>query len=173
MTPRPDASGVAPGCDFGRLMEELHLSSSAVRLRPIVWGDRPSPHMTPQLMFALAKDVNRALADPAVLGAVVLHGTDLLVESAFMADLVIESPKPVVYTGSMRFYRELGYDGIRNLLGGIKACLLSLPPEAGVVLLMTDRPFSAREAVKINSLNVDASVATRAASTKARKIFLE
>jgi L-asparaginase len=34
--------------------------------------------------------------------------------------------------------------------------LLPLPPELGVVLLMTDRFFSAREAVKINSLNVDA-----------------
>jgi L-asparaginase len=156
MKPRTDAPGVAPGGDFDRLIEELHLPNSPVNLRPVVWGDRPSPHMTPALMFALAKDVNRALADPTILGAVILHGTDLLVESAFMADLVIESTKPVVYTGSMRFYSELGYDGIRNLLGGIKACLLPLPPEVGAVLLMTDRLFSAREAVKINSLNLDA-----------------
>jgi L-asparaginase len=156
MKPRSDAPGVAPGGEFDRLIEELHLPETSVGLRPVVWGDRPSPHMTPLLMFDLAKDVNRALADPTILGAVVLHGTDLLVESAFMADLVIESNKPVVYTGSMRFYSELGYDGIRNLLGGIKACLLPLPPEVGVVLLMTDRLFSAREAVKINSLNVDA-----------------
>jgi L-asparaginase len=156
MKPRSDAPGVAPGGEFDRLIEELHLPETSVGLRPVVWGDRPSPHMTPLLMFELAKDVNRVLADPTMLGAVVLHGTDLLVESAFMADLVIESNKPVVYTGSMRFYSELGYDGIRNLLGGIKACLLPLPPEVGVVLLMTDRLFSAREAVKINSLNVDA-----------------
>ena len=156
MKPRADAPGVVPGGEFNRLLEELSLPGISVRLRPVVWGDRPSPHMTPQLMFELARDVNRALADPAVLGAVVLHGTDLLVESAFMAELVVESVKPVVYTGSMRFYSELGYDGIRNLLGGIKACLLPLPPEMGVVLLMTDRLFSAREAVKINSLNVDA-----------------
>jgi L-asparaginase len=156
MTPRKDAPGVAPGGGFDRLIEELHLPDASLRLRPVVWGDRPSPHMTPELMFQLAKDVDRALAQPQVLGAVVLHGTDLLVESSFMADLVIESPKPVVYTGSMRFFSELGYDGIRNLLGGIKACLLPLPPELGVVLLMTDRLFSAREAVKINSLNVDA-----------------
>jgi L-asparaginase len=156
MKPRSDAPGVAPGGDFDRLIEELHLPNTPAKLKPVVWGDRPSPHMTPVLMFDLAKDVNRALADPDVLGAVVLHGTDLLVESAFMADLVMDSVKPVVYTGSMRFYSELGYDGIRNLLGGIKSCLLPLPPEVGVVLLMTDRLFSAREAVKINSLNLDA-----------------
>lgn len=156
MKPRTDAPGVAPGGEFDRLIEELHLPDPSLRLRPVFWGDRPSPHMTPDLMFQLARDVDRALSTPTVLGAVVLHGTDLLVESAFMADLVIESTKPVVYTGSMRFLSELGYDGIRNLLGGIKACLLPLPPELGVVLLMTDRLFSAREAVKINSLNLDA-----------------
>lgn len=156
MKPRKDAPGVAPGGDFERLMEELNLPDPSLRLRPVFWGDRPSPHMTPELMFRLAKDVDHALKEPKLLGAVVLHGTDLLVESAFMADLVIDSIKPVVYTGSMRFYSELGYDGIRNLLGGIKACLLPLPPEVGVALLMTDRLFSAREAVKINSLNVDA-----------------
>ncbi|MFO7645313.1 MAG: asparaginase domain-containing protein, partial [Desulfosarcina sp.] len=79
MNPRTDAPGVAPGGDFDRLIEELHLPNSPVNLRPVVWGDRPSPHMTPALMFDLAKDVNRALADPIILGAVILHGTDLLV----------------------------------------------------------------------------------------------
>jgi L-asparaginase len=73
-----------------------------------------------------------------------------------MADLVLSSTKPVVFTGSMRYYSETGFDGIRNLLNGVKACILPLPPETGVVLLMTDRIFSAREAIKINSLNIDA-----------------
>jgi L-asparaginase len=73
-----------------------------------------------------------------------------------MADLTLRSTKPVVFTGSMRYYSETGFDGIRNLLNGLRACLLPLPPETGVVLLMTDRIFSAREVVKINSLNIDA-----------------
>jgi L-asparaginase len=112
--------------------------------------------MTPDHMFRLARDIDAALADPAVAGAVVIHGTDVLVESAYMADLVLSSTKPVVFTGSMRYYSETGFDGIRNLLNGVKACVLPLPPEAGVVLLMTDRIFSAAEVVKVNSLNIDA-----------------
>lgn len=156
MRPLPEGRGVAPSGDFAQLMKELGLELDGISLLPVNWGDRPSPHMTPELMFRLAKDIDDALADPEVQGAVVLHGTDVLVESAFMADLTILSSKPVVFTGSMRFHSELGYDGIRNLLGGIKACLLPLPPELGVVVLMADRLFSAREVAKINSLNIDA-----------------
>ncbi|MCK7512370.1 MAG: asparaginase domain-containing protein [Desulfobacterales bacterium] len=85
-----------------------------------------------------------------------LHGTDVLVESAYMADLTVRTRKPVVFTGSMRYYSETGFDGIRNLLNGIKACVLPLPPSTGVVLLMTDRIFSARDVIKVHSLNVDA-----------------
>jgi L-asparaginase len=107
-------------------------------------------------MFRLARDIDNTLASPSVLGAVVIHGTDVLVESAYMADLTLHSAKPVVFTGSMRYYRVTGFDGIRNLLNGIKTCILPLPPETGVMLLMTDRIFSAREVIKINSLNIDA-----------------
>ena len=93
--------------------------------------------MTPEHMFRLARDIDQALASASVLGAVVLHGTDVLVESAYMADLTLRSHKPVVFTGSMRYYSETGFDGIRNLLNGVKACLLPLPEDTGVGLLMT------------------------------------
>ncbi|MEW6262096.1 MAG: asparaginase [Thermodesulfobacteriota bacterium] len=156
MRPQPEEPGIAPSSDFDQLFDELGLELAGVGLRPVFWSNRPSPHMTPELMFRLAQEIDDALAEPQVIGAVVLHGTDVLVESAYLADLTIISTKPVVFTGAMRYLSELGYDGIRNLLGGIKACLLPLPPELGVVLLMTDRLFSAREVAKVHSLNIDA-----------------
>lgn len=156
MRPRPDERGVVPSNEFDRLFAELRPYVSDVDFKPVLWSNLPSPHMTPEHMFRLARDIDRALASPSVLGAVVIHGTDVLVESAYMADLTLRSTKPVVFTGSMRYYSETGFDGIRNLLNGLRACLLPLPAETGVVLLMTDRIFSAREVVKINSLNIDA-----------------
>ncbi len=45
----------------------------------------------------------------------------------------------------MCYYSETGYDGIRNLLNVIKACVLPIPPGMGVMLLMTDRIFNAKE----------------------------
>ncbi len=158
ITMRPQARdrGVVPGEHFDRFFKEIRPNLPDVRLRPVRWSNLPSPHMTPAHMFRLARDVDRTLAEPGVLGAVVIHGTDVLVESAYMADLTVASTKPIVYTGSMRYYSETGYDGVRNLLNSIKACMLPLPPETGVVLLMTDRIFRAKEVVKINSFNIDA-----------------
>jgi L-asparaginase len=156
MRPRADEHGVVPSNEFDRLFAELQPHIPDVAFRPVLWSNLPSPHMTPAHMFRLARDIDKALAAPSVLGAVVIHGTDVLVESAYMADLILHSTKPVVFTGSMRYYSETGFDGIRNLLNGIKACIMPLPAETGVVLLMTDRIFSAREVIKINSLNIDA-----------------
>jgi L-asparaginase len=156
MRPRPDERGVVPSNEFDRLFEELRPHVRDVDFKPVLWSNRPSPHMTPEHMFRLARDIDRALASPSVPGAVVLHGTDVLVESAYMADLTLRSHKPVVFTGSMRYYSETGFDGIRNLLNGVRACLLPLPGDTGVGLLMTDRIFAAREVIKVNSLNIDA-----------------
>lgn len=156
MTPRADAPGVVPSNEFDRLFSELRPHIPDVAIEPVLWSNLPSPHVTPEHMFRLAGDIDRALGSASVCGAVVLHGTDVLVESAYMADLTLRTHKPVVFTGAMRYYRELGFDGIRNLLNGIKACVLPLPAAANVVLLMTDRIFGARDVIKVHSLNVDA-----------------
>ena len=127
-----------------------------VELRPVDWADLPSPHMTPELMFRLAGDVQDMLARPEIAGAVVAHGTDVMEESAFMLDLLVDTAKPVIITGSMRSHDEAGYDGLRNLSSAVRACLLPLPPGIGAVLLMTDKLFAAREVTKVHSMGVDA-----------------
>lgn len=159
MRPRDADRGVVPSSGFNRFVQELGPYLQDVRLRAVKWSNLPSPHMTPQRMFDLAGDVDRELAKPRVRGAVIIHGTDVLVESAFMADLVCRTTKPVIYTGSMRYYKETGYDGLRNLLNAIRACLLPIPAQTGVALLMTDRLFAARDVVKIHALNIDAFAA--------------
>jgi len=156
MSPAEGVTGVAPNDNFKGLLNQFKPQEAEVTLRPVLWSDKPSPHMTPADMFRLARDVESSLATDTVVGAIVLHGTDTLAETAYMCDLVIDSDKPVVLTGSMRYYSESGYDGIRNLANSVRACLLPLPPGVGACIMMTDRIFSAREAVKVNSLNVDA-----------------
>ncbi|QGY39669.1 asparaginase [Pseudodesulfovibrio cashew] len=156
MSPSEGVHGVAPGGNFEKLLNQLAPQDENVRLKPVLWSDKPSPHMTPEDMFRLAREVEEGLAAPSVLGAVILHGTDVLAETAYLCDLVIDSDKPVILTGSMRYYSESGYDGIRNLINAVRAILLPIPPGTGACLLMTDRIFAAREAVKVNSLNVDA-----------------
>ncbi len=155
MTPAPGCPGVAPGGTFQSLLENLALPPQGLRLNPVAWADKPSPHMTPSDMLALSRDLDAALAQPGSRGAVVLHGTDVLVETAYLLDLTLASALPVVCTGAMRYYAECGFDGLRNLVNSLRACL-ALPQGGGASLLMTDRLFAARTAVKVNSLNIDA-----------------
>ncbi len=148
--------GVVPEVQFQSLMDQLKPLISDVNLKPVNWADRPSPHMTPDHMFQLAKDVEETLKESSIHGAVLVHGTDVMEETAFMLDLVMDSPKPVVLTGAMRYYGEPGYDGLRNLLYSIRVCKAQESLRLGVVVLMTDRLYAAKEVTKINSINVDA-----------------
>lgn len=153
MRRRKEGPGVAPCGSLHELFcDELPVKD--VSIRTIAWSDKPSPHMTPNDMFSLAKDIDAVLAEASVLGAVVLHGTDLLAETSFMLDMIITSKKPVVTTGSMRHMEETGYDGQRNLFNSILVCL-AMPSSSEVVLQMADKMFTARDAIKLDSVSVD------------------
>lgn len=152
--PGEPGHGAVPNQAFTPLMASLARRLSGVRIRPVAWADVPSPHMTPERMFELSRDVDRWLALPEVAGAVVVHGTDVMEESAYLLHLTVASDKPVVFTGAMRTMDELGYDGLRNLHFAVLACG-QCPPGAGTLLLMSDRLFAAPEAVKIHSLAID------------------
>lgn len=153
MRKKQQGAGVAPCCGLHELFDgELPVDDTMIRV--VEFSDKPSPHMTPEDMLRLSAAVDAALAEETVHGAVVLHGTDLLAETSFFLDTALTSPKPVVTTGSMRHMEEMGYDGKRNLLNSIYVCQ-SLPRSSEVVLQMADNLFTARDAVKLDSLAVD------------------
>jgi L-asparaginase len=150
------SKGVVPEVQFQSLVDQLEPFQKDVHLKAIHWADLPSPHMTPERMFQLARDVEKVLQEPHINGAVIVHGTDVMEETAFMMDLVIDSPKPVVLTGAMRYHNEPGYDGLRNLLYSVRACQAPESLNMGAMVLMTDRLYAAREVTKVHSINVDA-----------------
>ncbi len=150
----PDG-GVAPDHGFVSISGQVGKYLKDTPLRFVDWADAPSPHMTPRLMWKLAMDVQAALEDDSVCGAVVLHGTDVMEETAYLLDLTVKSDKPVVFTGSMRSMDELGYDGLRNLVLAVKCCLKS-PPGVGTVLQMSDRLYAAAEVIKVHSTAIGA-----------------
>ena len=71
------------------------------------------------LSFDLALRIEKHLARQDVSGVVVTHGTDTMEESAFLADLVVDSEKPFVFTGAQRHAGEPDTDGPRNLADAI------------------------------------------------------
>ncbi|WP_448376438.1 asparaginase [Fervidobacterium sp.] len=114
----------------------------------------PSPHMTPRLMFELAKKLGEFLEDKGYDGAVVTHGTDTLEETAYFLDLVLKTEKPVVLTASMRNISELSTDGPRNVLSSVLVASCDESYGMGVVVCLNDEIHAAREVTKTYTSNV-------------------
>ncbi|MFZ2315356.1 MAG: asparaginase [Gammaproteobacteria bacterium] len=103
----------------------------------------------------LAAHINELL-EGDVQGVVVTHGTDTLEETAYFLHLVIKSNKPVVLVGSMRPSTSSSPDGPINLFNAFS---VANSPEAGgkgVLVLMNDEIFSARDVTKSNTTKVNA-----------------
>ncbi|GJN91958.1 hypothetical protein Rhopal_004986-T1 [Rhodotorula paludigena] len=110
------------------------------------------------LALSLAKYVDYALCHEGsdIDGAVFIHGTNLLEETAFLADVTVSCDKPVVATGSMRPFTDVGYEGNANIYS---AFTLAVAPDAagrGTMIAFNDRIVPAHWAMKFNGNTPDA-----------------
>jgi L-asparaginase len=132
--------------DIGKIADiELHEFSNV-----------PSCHLTPQKMFELCGVVSATLARDDIAGVVVTHGTDALEETAYMADLLIDSPKALVFTAAMRNNSEMGADGPRNILAAVRVATCRDAAGAGALIVFNGRILAARDTIKMHTSNLDA-----------------
>lgn len=116
----------------------------------------PGPHMNPDTMIELSKYIKNILDREDIDGVVVTHGTDSLEETAFLLDITIDSPKPVIVTGSMRSGSELGYDGPANLASSICTAISDESIGRGVMVCLNSELHCASEVTKANSMSLNA-----------------
>ena len=114
-----------------------------------------SSDVTDDVLLALARRVAAILASPEVDGVVVTHGTDTLEESAYFLHLVLDSDKPVVFTGAMRPASALSADGPLNFYAAVAAASAPASTGQGVLVVLNDEIHSARDVSKATSLRVD------------------
>ena len=106
------------------------------------------------LAFEVARRAATHLARPEVLGVVVTHGTDTMEESAYLADLVVASEKPVVFTGAQRHADEPDMAGPRNLRDAILVAAAQPARGLGTVILFEQEIHAARDATKRHTSRV-------------------
>lgn len=109
--------------------------------------------------YALSLDealtIVRAISDARsrsdIAGVVVTHGTDTLEETAFLADLLLEPGKPVVFTGAQAAADEPDRDGPRNLADAIRVAASAASTGLGVLVAFDGDILTARDATKRHS----------------------
>lgn len=113
-----------------------------------------SSQLTTAHQLRLLHTVHEVLADPAVDGVVVTHGTDTMEESAFFLDLFHADRRPVVFTGAQKPLDAEDGDAAENLYDALLTAATGR--DIGAVIVFGGQVFSARGTVKKHTLDLRA-----------------
>jgi len=113
-----------------------------------------SQDMTDAVQIALARRLRDAFSRGEVDGAVVIHGTDTMEETAFLLDLLHDDAAPVVVTGAMRPATALSADGPANIRDAVTVAASRRARGRGVLIAMNGTLHAARFATKTDTTDV-------------------
>ena len=136
------------------MVNEISSVKSFANVTTKQFANQSSGSTSTQNLYDLSLAVENALktADSVV----VTCGTDIMEEIAYFLDLTVQSPKPVVVTGSMKPWNVIGTDAKINLYNAIKVAASNKTYKFGTVVVLNEEIHSAREVSKTNSHRTDA-----------------
>ncbi len=121
----------------------------------------PSYEMDLPFAFGLAGRIRDTLSRPEVAGVVVTHGTDTMEETCYLADLLLDSDKPAVFTGAQRAHDDPQSDGPRNLLNALRVAASPLARGhgsingLGAMICFNATLHAARDVTKVHTSAVE------------------
>lgn len=136
MVASAQAGGKIPTLDGAAILARAPGIDSIAELDVVDLGRTPASHFTFPKLFEVAAAVRDRLDDPAVDGVVIVQGTDVIEETAFLWDLVLGTSKPVVVTGAMRAASDANDDGPENLRNAVRCAASAALRDSGVCVVL-------------------------------------
>jgi L-asparaginase len=151
----PVAGGNVPTLDGAAILARTPGLDAIADVVPIDLSRTPASHFSFPGLFEIAGIIRRAQDDPLVDGVVVVQGTDTIEETAFLWDLVLDRPEPVVVTGAMRTSSSPDYDGPRNLRDAVRAAAAPELRGQGVMVVLAGTIEAADDVTKTHASAFD------------------
>jgi L-asparaginase len=151
----PVAGGNVPALDGAAILERTPGLERFADVVAIDIGRTPASRFSFPGLFEIAGRIREAQADPTIDGVVVVQGTDTIEETAFLWDLVLDRPEPVVVTGAMRTSSEPAFDGPANLRDAVACAASPALSGAGVVVVLAGSIDAADAVTKTHATALD------------------
>jgi L-asparaginase len=149
------AGGKVPTLDGAAILARAPGIDSIADLVVVDLGRTPASHFTFPKLFEIAGEIRRWQADPSIDGVVVVQGTDVLEETAFLWDLVLDGEAPVIVTGAMRAASDPNDDGPENLRNAVRCATSPELRGAGVQVVLDGTINPADAVTKTHSAALD------------------
>jgi len=103
----------------------------------------------------VAKRLQELGKDDSVDGIVVTHGTNVLAETAYFMNLVVDIEKPIVFVGAQRPWTGISGDGPLNMYNAVRVAATKAAAGKGVLQAMNQNVHAARDVTKTSAYRVD------------------
>ena len=119
---------------------------------------RPAPGSNDNFsdIAKVAHRLNELAHDPSIDGFVITHGPNTMAEVAYYIDFVVDTDKPIVFTGSQRPWSGISGDGPFNLLDAVRVAADPAVLCMGVLQVMNQNINTARDVTKTSAYRVQA-----------------
>jgi L-asparaginase len=149
------AGGKVPALDGAAILARAPGIDAIAELDVVDLGRTPASHFTFPKLFEVAAAVRRCQRDPGIDGVVVVQGTDVLEETAFLWDLVLDDAAPVIVTGAMLAASDAGDDGPDNLRNAVRCAVEPAMRGSGVSVVLDGTINPADDVTKTHATALD------------------
>ncbi len=155
MVASAEAGGKVPTLDGAAILARAPGIDAIAELEIVDLGRTPASHFSFAKLFEIGSEIRRCQADPSIDGVVVVQGTDVIEETAFFWDLLLDGDSPIVVTGAMRAASDPSDDGPDNLRDAVRCAASPKLQGAGVVVVLDHTVNQADDVTKTHASALD------------------
>ncbi|AUX26894.1 asparaginase [Sorangium cellulosum] len=144
--------GVAPAP--GSIEGTIGSIEAPVALHVIPFSSVLGGALSPDDLFAIAREALSWLDRPDVCGVVVTAGTGAIEEGSYFCDLLNTTEKPIVWTGAQLDAGAADTDGPRNLVNAVRTAACPEARGLGAMVCFNELIHAARDVQKAHKSNV-------------------